>query len=342
MVKRWCFFLILLTVFSLVLSGQELSLQEIVHTMALDFQWDPYRRIGTLQREDRVIAFRPGFPFAVINGEQVIALPGVAYSEDTLQFSENAFASLASALLPQERDGYFPRVAIIMIDPGHGGRDPGATVSHVIDGETVEIAEKDLVLDVSLRLRDLLSAQYPDKRIVLTRDDDTYPTLEERVEMANDIDLEEHEAIVYLSIHANASLNTSASGYEVWYLPPDYRRDVLGPDAQQEHGDIAPILNSMLEEEYTIESIMLAQEILTGFDQQVGALTESRGLKEESWYVVRNARMPAVLVELGFITNENEAGLFLENEYLNNLAVGMYNGIKNFIDFFENTRGFTE
>lgn len=234
-------------------------------------------------------------------------------------------------------------IAAVLIDPGHGGRDPGAIGRHSVDGKKFEIYEKDVVLEVSLDLYEKLKNRYPEKRIMLTRDGDTFPSLEERVEMANSVGLAPHEAVIYISIHANASLNSKAKGYEVWYLPPDYRRTLIDQESiEAESEDVLSILNSMLEEEYTTESILLAQQILDGFTEQVGGTTDNRGLKEEIWFVVSKAKMPSVLIELGFVTNQEEALRLGEPDYLRKLAKAIYNGTSEFIDDFESTKGFTE
>ena len=128
--------------------------------------------------------------------------------------------------LPDPENGV-PTIAAVLIDPGHGGKDPGAIGSHTIDDEKIRINEKDIVLDVSRQLYQALALRYPDKQIMLTRDDDTFISLENRVNKANSISLGDHEAIIYISIHANASLNSKAHGFEVWYLPPDYRRTLI-------------------------------------------------------------------------------------------------------------------
>jgi N-acetylmuramoyl-L-alanine amidase len=163
------------------------------------------------------------------------------------------------------------------------------------------------------------------------------------VEMANSMKLAPHEAIIYISVHANASLNSKAKGFEVWYLPSDYRRTLIDQESiGTESEDVIPILNTMLEEEYTTESILLAQRILKGMDEKLGEYTENRGLKEEIWFVVRKAKMPSVLIELGFVTNREEALLLSRKEYLRKLSHAIYNGTSGFIDDFEATRGFTE
>lgn len=232
------------------------------------------------------------------------------------------------------------RVGAILIDPGHGGKDPGAIGKASIKGKTIEIAEKDIVLKVAKDVFAKLSKAYPDKKILLTRTDDTYPSLADRVEMANSVKLDTHEAILYISIHANSAFNKKSTGFEVWYLSPDYRRTVLS-QSDDEASDILPILNSMMEEEFTTESVLIAKSIMDELDDQIGKLSPNRGIKEESWFVVRNARMPSVLVELGFISNPEEAALLHDEEYLQKCATGIYNGMKSFISHFEGSRGFT-
>jgi N-acetylmuramoyl-L-alanine amidase len=91
----------------------------------------------------------------------------------------------------------------------------------------------------------------------------------------------------------------------------------------------------MLEEEISVESVVLAREILRGIDAKVGTVSPNRGLKEEAWAVVRNSRMPAVLVETGYVTNSGEAAHLADPAYLQDLAEGLYNGIMAFVARFE-------
>ena len=231
-------------------------------------------------------------------------------------------------------------VAAILIDPGHGGKDPGAIGEHLVGGKRLRVVEKDLALDIALRLYNTLKARYPDKRILITRSDDSYPTLEQRVSLANSVELSDTEAIIYVSIHANASFNKNAKGFEVWYLNPEYRRTLVdsgkpGAPAQE----IGPILNAMLEEEFTTESIILAKNISAGLQNQVGSQSPNRGIRAEEWFVVRNARMPSVLVETGFVTSPDEASLLAREDYLQRVATGIYNGINDFVAYFESMKG---
>ena len=142
---------------------------------------------------------------------------------------------------------------------------------------------------------------------------------------------------LYVSIHANTSpFNKTASGFEVWCLPPSYERTLVDEKATgKENLDILPILNSMREEEISLESTVLAQNILAGLDGSIGQKSADRGLRQNDWYVVRNARMPAVLTEVGFVSNAEEAPRLADPAYLNDVAKGMYDGVKAFIQGFE-------
>ena len=175
----------------------------------------------------------------------------------------------------------------------------------------------------------------------MTRNRDVYLSLNQRTEIANTVRLKDNEAILFISIHVNSNFNESASGYEVWYLSPGYRRQVLNAKSAGEEKSLLPILNSMMEEEYTTESILIAKFILDGMTAQVGSQTNSRGIKAEEWYVCKNSNMPSVLIELGFVTNKKEAALLHDDKYLQKLSFGIYNGLQAFVTHFERSRGFT-
>jgi N-acetylmuramoyl-L-alanine amidase len=116
---------------------------------------------------------------------------------------------------------------------------------------------------------------------------------------------------------------------------------VIDREKYADSAEVIPILNAMLEEEFTTESIMIAQSILRRIDESLGSLIPSRGIKAEEWFVVRNVRMPSVLVELGFVSNEADALLMTDDAYLRNLAESLYKGIADFVTAFEGTGGFT-
>jgi len=327
------------------LHSEETDLITFIKKENAELLWNPLTETGIIMKADSEIIFKIGVPWILCDYSKKYFSPDIKRENGKIIFTEKTYQIIHDYFIWKENEYKTPRVAVILIDPGHGGKDPGAYYIHSPDKENSKIAlyEKNLTLKVSLYLYELLTQRYINKNIILTRTTDKYLKLEERVEIANTIETDPHEAIVYISIHFNASFNKKAKGFEVWYLPQDYRRNLINTEKiSEEEKEIIPILNTMLEEEYTIESITLAEEISKGLKDEIGKITEDRGLKEESWFVVRNARMPSVLLELGFISNKDEAVQLQKESYLKNLAKGVYNGICSFISQFENTKGFTE
>lgn len=316
------------------------SLNELAVSLEALLRFDPLTGAGYLLRGQDLLRFRLGTPILLAGGTgQVpgsvrLGVEGLEISPAGAVAIERWFTTRAA-----ERHSHF-RVAAILIDPGHGGKDPGAIGEFGSGKDAFRIQEKDVVLDIAKDVYSRLAVRWPDKQILITRSGDTFPTLDERVEMANRLELGLNEAIIYVSIHANASFNKNASGYEVWYLNPEYRRTVV--DSRKAEGmdeDVVPILNAMLEEEYTTESIYLATRILDGVTRSIGDASTNRGVRAEEWFVVRNARMPSVLVEVGFVTNEAEARLLGNSDHLRKLGDGIYNGIVDFVGYFEKRRG---
>lgn len=299
--------------------------------------WDPIQKKGILLKDNRSIVFLADEPILLLNGKDVVHAAAILYEKGDLKFSSDTVKLISKFFLNKgvtASENLF-RVSAIILDPGHGGRDSGAISRFPVDGINVSLKEKNLVLDLTLALKERLEKKFRDKEIILTRDNDIYPTLEDRVELANNVSTKNNEGIIYISIHGNASMNTKAEGFEVWYLPEDYRRQII-PENENENDSIDPVLNTLMEEEFTLESKKLAGYILSNLEKEIGASSSNRGLKEESWFVVRNAMMASVLVEAGFITNSEESTKLRDPRYLMKINNGIYNGIIDFVDFFEN------
>jgi N-acetylmuramoyl-L-alanine amidase len=323
-------------VFLLVFSGpaaaaaESRALVKFLDESGIELSWEPYLETGRLSLGYQTVSFRVCEPWLLLDSEGKIPCEALRKNNGTLLIPEATEKVLRNIFFPPHPEG--PHIGAIFIDPGHGGKDPGTIGRHIIDGKTVTINEKDIVLETALLLGGMLKKRFPGKKIVFSRTDDTYLTLEDRPEKAHAVKLKEDEAIIFVSIHANASLNPKAKGYEVWYLPSTYRRELLTEnDVDKDSREILPIMNVMLEEEFTRESIVLAQNILKGFEASIGSLSENRGLKDESWFVVRKAKMPSVLVEIGFVTNPEEARLLVDKNHLRKIAQAIYSGIDTFI-----------
>ena len=313
-----------------------------------EFRWDSFLQGGVFNLGGHFGVFNAGHEageqgLLLLDSKEVFTVPLPYLDRGELLFPEAFVQTLKSAFSRYlEDDGSRFRIAAVIIDPGHGGKDPGAIGAPQVNGKPLRAVEKDIVLNAAKQLKSLLDRAYPDKQVLLTRDRDVFYSLEERVAIANSVPLKENEAVIYISIHANYVFNPNARGYEVWYLNPDYRRNLLDRSKYQDSADVIPILNTMLEEEFTMESIMMAQSILRSFDQELGSSMPSRGLKADEWFVVRNSRMPAVLVELGFVSNAQDAQIMTSEEGLRKMTGALYKGIVDFVGRFERSGGFTD
>ena len=305
------------------------------------FRWDPLFRDGVFNLGDHFGAFSIAAAegetgYLVFDNRELFDVPLPYNNNGRLTFPDVFVTTLKNAFTRvHEKDTSRFHIAAIIIDPGHGGRDSGAVGNLTVNGRTAQIYEKDIVLNVGLALRNQLIQTYPDKRILMTRDTDVYRTLEQRSDMANAVNVKDNEAVIFISIHVNWGANQNARGYEVWHITSGYRRSLLDTSRHNYSSDISAILNAMLEEEYTTESILLADSLLVGLGQTFGDSLPSRGRKANDWFVVRNSRMPAVLVELGFVSNRQDTVLMTSEEGLQKFTSSLYNGITNFIGIFE-------
>jgi N-acetylmuramoyl-L-alanine amidase len=274
-------------------------------------------------------------PWGILNGQEKRILNGFSWNESGVVFDAKAREGLQDILFPLIQNSGRRRISTIFIDPGHGGKDPGAIGVRKIGTNQKNVEEKTVVLKTALLLQELLKIKFKDIAIVMSRSSDQFLSLDDRTSKANALARSKDDIVLFVSVHANASLNPRAKGFEVWYLPPNSRRQVVRPGDYDVDSSILPIINTLREEELSVESHLLAASILDGIQASTGNDSVSRGLKQEEWYVVRNSFMPSVLVELGFLTNQDEIVLLDSDEYLKKIATGIYNGIVAFIDAYQ-------
>ena len=317
-----------------------LSLPDKAAEQGITLYWDTLSGGGMLEKNGHQLSFRAGSELVMLDGASFAATDAPAFSESGIKVSKD-FMSIAEDLFRKSENDSMFKIGAILIDPGHGGKDPGTSRAYTVNGKKIVVTEKNIALSVGKMLYSRLRQAFPDKQIIMTRNTDVYLTLSERTEIANSVKLQKNEAVLYVSVHVNASLDRKASGYEVWYLSPGYRRTVLDKSVASDDSSLFPILNSMMEEEYTAESILMSIFIMDGLQAQIGNLSKARGIKAEEWFVVRNANMPSVLIELGFLSNQKEAMNLNDEAYLQKAAFGIYNGITAFVTHFERSRGFT-
>ncbi|MEZ5288510.1 MAG: DNA translocase FtsK [Vicinamibacterales bacterium] len=213
-------------------------------------------------------------------------------------------------------------VSRIVIDPGHGGHDPGTTAHG--------IKEAELTLDVALRLEKLLAAE-PGVEVVLTRRTNVYIPLEERTAIAN-----RENADLFLSIHANASRNTAAHGIETYYLSfassPEAEAVAARENSASESGmhnlpDIikAIALNNKLDESRDLAAMV--QESMVTRLRKAKTDLRNRGVKKAPFVVLIGAGMPSVLAEMSFLTNRKEAQLLKTGGYKDRIAEALHDAV---------------
>lgn len=317
----------------------DISLMDKSKTSGITVYWDSLSECGLIEKNGHQLSFRNGEGIVLLDSIRMYVTDAPELKDNQIYVS-NKFMSDADEFFNQKSEMPF-KVGAILIDAGHGGKDPGALKTYKVGGKNVTVKEKDVNLKVAKMLGERLRAAYPQKQIILTRDKDIFLSLGERTDIANSVKVGENEAVLFISVHVNSSLNKTSSGYEVWYLSPGYRRTVLDKSSVDYDKNLFTIMNSLLEEEYTTESIMIAKFIMDGLQAQIGKESTARGIRAEEWFVVKNSNMPAVLIELGFVSNEKEAMLLNDDKYLKKATLGIYNGIVAFVTHFERSQGFT-
>jgi N-acetylmuramoyl-L-alanine amidase len=220
------------------------------------------------------------------------------------------------------------KLGTIVLDPGHGGQDVGTR------GPSGYF-EKDLVLDVALRLGALLT-QRLGSEVVYTRDDDTFIPLEQRTHIAN-----EHKADLFLSLHANSSPVRSVSGVESYYLNFSTSRTAMDLASRENAGsghtifDLKELIQKIALKDKIEESREFANDIqnsLFSISAKSNAATQNRGLKRAPFVVLIGASMPSVLAEIGFLTNPADEAMLRTEQHRQKIAEALYKGVASYVE----------
>ncbi len=228
----------------------------------------------------------------------------------------------------------------VVIDPGHGGKDPGAISPN-------NNYEKTVVLKVSLLLGEMIQKNFPEVKVVYTRNDDRFIGLAKRAKIANDIG-----ADLFISIHANAIEIPSANGFETWVLGLHKSQAALEvakfensailmeENNEQTYSEFDPndpdayIALSMRQNAFLDQSLILANAIQKDSKLKLGL--RNRGVKQAGFMVLYRATMPAVLVELGFLSNPRDEKLLISKSGQIKLANHLFEGFKNYKNKYDN------
>lgn len=216
----------------------------------------------------------------------------------------------------------------IIIDPGHGGKDPGAMA--------FGLKEKDIVLNLAKKLAPILEKEL-NCEVVLTRSDDTFIPLEERTAVANTNG--QTNADLFVSLHVNAHESASITGVETYYLnltqDPEAMRVAAKENATTTHqmSDLQELLSNMMKNSKISESRRLAETVQRAIikgERKRGVTIKNLGVKQAPFVVLIGAKMPAILVETGFISNRKDSENLKDPAYLESLAQQITSGIKSY------------
>ncbi len=233
------------------------------------------------------------------------------------------------------------RIRTVVIDAGHGGRDPGALGKHA--------REKDITLKVALKLGNYITQNLPDVKVIYTRKTDKFIELKKRGEIAN-----KNNADVFISIHCNSNPSHSLYGAETYVLGSDNNRTqrnmkvamlenasiLLEKNAEDNYNGFDPkapesyIVFTLQQSTYKQEqSLKLAKDIQDQFKDRVGR--KDRGVHQAGFLVLAGTIMPSVLVELGYLSNPNEEKFLMSKKGQAYLASAIYRAFKKYKRDFE-------
>ena len=220
------------------------------------------------------------------------------------------------------------KIGRIVIDAGHGGHDTGTI------GPT-GLMEKDLCLDVALRLGKIIQQRLPGADVVYTRSDDTFIPLEERTHIAN-----EAKADMFISVHANSSQDTGARGIETYYLNLRGSAEAMEVAARENATDdqgiheLQDLVKQIARTEKIDESKEFAEDVQDSLSKRVQKAAKpvkNRGVRKAPFVVLIGADMPSILTEISFLSNPADEKMLKQPEHRQRVAEGIYQGVASYL-----------
>lgn len=251
----------------------------------------------------------------------------LSQSQEHEPSSESSDPSRSPELPPQPIAPKAKAFTTIVIDPGHGGKDPGARGKRGTE-------EKDITLNVGLKLRDLLRKQ-PGIRVLMTRERDVFIELEDRAKFANS-----NEADLFVSIHVNSHSQRSVRGIEIYHFGQAKDQRALEV-AARENG--TPLNSTGVGWEYLVADLLTAKKIEESLElawnTKEAMITHlnghyalmDHGVKTAPFYVLRFTSMPSILAEIAYISNSHEERLLRTNGFTTRVAESLRQGVNAFL-----------
>ncbi|MBN2097954.1 MAG: N-acetylmuramoyl-L-alanine amidase [Candidatus Omnitrophica bacterium] len=315
--------------------------QALAQSFGLDYQWDQITKKVILQKDEQEARFMAQSYVALLNqNARTMDKPAQLY-QGSLVIPATFVRTNLSRFFQQEYieqreiakvSGDFP-IKTVILDAGHGGKDPGAIGRR-------GLREKDVVLDISQRLKKKLN-NYGVK-VIMTRETDKFVSLDERSRIAN---ANTRSADFFISVHANASRSKWTSGVEVFYLSESIDDNSRSLNALKDCGlnikdgfsgkNTQAIIMDLLLSEYRRQSKKLARFICNSISKDLNQ--KNRGIKEARFYVLK-AYIPAILIEVGFISSPAEEKKLQQGFYREKIAQAVADGIVEYNRCFDKTR----
>lgn len=302
---------------------RESNLQELCERYAVSWQFDNMTQVVTLSKGSLRAKGLVGSDVVVLNDHKIVLSASLKKTGSTIIVPGDFKRKVMDQLL---QTGAIPsqRFREIVIDPGHGGKDPGARSKSGTE-------EKTIVLDIAQRLRRNLERN--GIKVVMTRTKDDFVSLPKRTEMASQV-----RADLFISIHANASRFRNAHGMEIYYLRElDFieRNDDQVKENKKNFFKLYSIEKNSPDVEHIISDLMYhhkraESEALASFLTKKTASTMNtlnRGSKTAGFFVLKNTLIPAILVEVGFLSNAGEERLLKSPSYRQKIADGLSRSI---------------
>ncbi len=307
----------------------EIFLKDFCAREKISSQWDHISEVVSFKWRNSQQRILVGSNVAVVGNHRIV-LSSPVRIQNSLIIVPSSFEKMIEEVLVIE-----PKVAVteeftikkiqrIIIDPGHGGKDPGAIG---LSG----IYEKGIVLDIALKLKDLLSQKGWD--VSLTRSTDDFISLGERTQIASD-----RAADIFVSVHANSNPSSKIYGVEVYSLRDldrsEFREEqrlkneetVFGHFVMEKNNnDLKDVLSEMMYSSKQSESLLLAS--LVADNVVFETKTANRGQRYAKFFVLRNTLSPAILVEVGYVSNMKEENFLKSEDYRTKIAKGIAEGI---------------
>lgn len=304
------------------------ALKELCDQNNLQWHWDSISQVVTLHYRD--------VPVKVLVGSNLVMLGHQSISLDTPVKIHRGDILVPADFKPKVVDKLFKEVSYvikkfreIVVDAGHGGKDPGAIGRN-------GLKEKEVVLDIAKRLKE--SLQEAGIKVTMTRTKDEFISLEDRTRIAS-----RSPADLFISIHANSSRSRSAHGLEIFYLregdyfqkqdeifQKNFEEKITKFSMDKDSAVLKDILLDMMVQYKKGESRYFAEHVADAAPEKINA--KNRGIKSAGFFVLRNTLIPAILVEVGFLTHAHEEALLRHRVYRKKIAEGLTKSILDYVE----------